>query len=316
MSSGLVTLLPVARLVETPGSRSGIDTWIREVIPAARSVGVLLGPPRANAKPVVQVFDESGSTIAFGKVGFDAATAALVRHEAAVLADPGLQRLTQVDVPRVLHAGDWNEMAVLVLSALPAAQDRAPSWQLPVDETVEVAESGVALCSPIGSSDYWSDLSHRIDTLTLSPDAPLPGLMRTIGHRFEGVPLRFGRWHGDWAPWNMGRFDHKLQVWDWERCRDGVPVGFDAIHFVLQGEFRRQSGPGEAVRSLLDSTSPAFERWYSSVEEREATLALYLLEITHRYQDMNMDRPADQLTRRIHLVMRMLAELKTLVSLS
>ena len=48
-------------------------------------VGVHLGPPRANRKPVLAVADRHGTLLAFAKCGVDPLTDRLVAHEAAAL---------------------------------------------------------------------------------------------------------------------------------------------------------------------------------------------------------------------------------------
>ena len=70
------------------------------------------------------------------------------------------------------------------------------------------------------------------------------------------VHLQLGRWHGDWAPWNMARAGGRVQVWDWERSVTGVPVGLDMIHFQVQREVQVGSSPEAAVNAALDRRRP------------------------------------------------------------
>ena len=67
------------------------------------------------------------------------------------------------------------------------------------------------------------------------------------------MTLGFGRGHGDWTPWNMRRLDGRLVVWDWERSRDGVPIGLDALHYgLLVALNARHLPPPMAVADTLE----------------------------------------------------------------
>ena len=74
--------------------------------------------------------------------------------------------------------------------------------------------------------------------------------------------LGFGRWHGDWSPWNMGRAGGRMQVWDWEQSAVGVPLGFDAVHFLLQRLFRDEASPDAAACASLPEAPTGLARWY------------------------------------------------------
>lgn len=60
--------LPVRRMCvhEAP---DGIERHLATQLAQDIRIGVLLGPPRPNQKPVLQIFDAAGSTLAFAKVG-------------------------------------------------------------------------------------------------------------------------------------------------------------------------------------------------------------------------------------------------------
>jgi hypothetical protein len=73
------------------------------------------------------------------------------------------------------------------------------------------------------------------------------------------MPMSFGTWHGDWAPWNMEWVDGHLFVWDWERCHDGVPFGLDVVHFWFQTALRR-SNAADSLAHSLRSTGSCLER--------------------------------------------------------
>lgn len=274
--TGLVGLLPVSRLL--PGA-GGVDDLVLARLPEAAAVGVLLGPPRANAKPVLQVFAADGTTVAFGKVGHDAAAAALVRREAAVLSDPALGVLAGVEVPQLLALDTWEGMPVLLMSAMSGAQARAGSWALPVAAIREVAESARVEWSPVGTSTYWADLAFNA-----SGAARTTTFLGQLAALVEHVRLGFGRWHGDWAPWNSAEVAGRIQLWDWEQSRTSVPLGLDAVHFVTQEGFRAGRATRDLSAMLSTRVDPVLSQWYPEPMQRCVTVALYLAEITLRYE--------------------------------
>jgi hypothetical protein len=101
----------------------------------------------------------------------------------------------------------------------------------------------------------------------------------------EATSLAFGSWHGDWTPWNMAFSGGRVLVWDWERFESGVPIGYDALHYQLQGAVERNNGAGaQAAAEAALFTAPMR---LGSLGVRPASAvfvaALYLLEIATRY---------------------------------
>ena len=64
------------------------------------------------------------------------------------------------------------------------------------------------------------------------------------------------------------------------------------------------------ARSVLADPRPVLSRWYPGEDEVVATVALYLLEILHRYTAQAVDDPNPVLTRR----MRTLVDVADLVA--
>jgi hypothetical protein len=307
VSTGLLPLLPVWRLVpdDSRPDAVAIEDHVRAHIPHAVGVGVLLGPPRANAKPVLRVFDRSGKTIAFGKVGHTALSVALVRRETEVLLDLARRPFVDIVSPTVLHAGQWQGLEVLLMTALAASQAGAPSWDLPLAAMYELAERDRTDPKPVGGSDYLADLSTRV--AELPADRSLTVMFDRVAQHTAATELGFGRWHGDWAPWNMGAPNMgaaagPLPVWDWERSRAGVPLGFDIVHFVLQRELGRGSDAPATAAALLGVAGDALGRWYATSEQRQATVLLYLTEIVARYAADAGQSPTPALRHRLRTI--------------
>lgn len=82
-------------------------------------VSLGLGTARTNRKPVLQVFDARGRSLAFVKVGENSVTEPLVRAEAASLRRLGECELPRLlEVPRLLHLGRWEGATVVAMTAL------------------------------------------------------------------------------------------------------------------------------------------------------------------------------------------------------
>jgi len=304
VSSGLLPLLPVWRLVAHDGAEgveggeaASIESYVRAQLPAARSVGVLLGPPRANAKPVLRVFDDAGATIAYGKVGHNALAASLVRSERAVLQSLSGESFDHLELPTVLHAGAWRGLEVLLLSALGAAGRAEPSWELPLPAMFEVAEHGRTGSGPVADSSYLRGLQERASSAG-GPTGIDRHLDAVLGCTAT-TELSYGRWHGDWAPWNMGPSRTRVQLWDWERSQTDVPLGFDIAHFVLQKQFRDGAPAPAAAAALLEVTGGALRRWYAGRDQVDATVLLYLCEILQRYVADGGPSPSPALRNRV-----------------
>ncbi|MCF6744343.1 hypothetical protein E9529_08650 [Blastococcus sp. KM273128] len=222
----------------------------REVV-----MGMHLGPPRANRKPVLQLLDPAGRTLAYAKLGVDALTDALVGQEAAALAALAGAGTGSVRVPELLHDGTWLGHRLLVQSALPVWQPRRPLDAAGLAAAAgEIAAIGRVDDVVLTASAYWQELRSRLDRL---PDGPAAARLRAsvdrIGRAAGGARLSFGASHGDWTPWNMAAVAGGLLVWDWERFRTAVPVGFDLLHHRLQSGLvaRLEDPPAAAADAVL-----------------------------------------------------------------
>ncbi len=110
--NGVLRRLPTSRIQVTypvdtdvtPPTSSAVGS-LTTAIPGLRECGLILGTPRPNRKPVLQLFAADGSTLGFVKVGVSEYTSQLVQTEAANLAiiqDAGLQTIRgpASDAPR------------------------------------------------------------------------------------------------------------------------------------------------------------------------------------------------------------------------
>jgi len=195
-------------------------------------------PPDPNHKPTLQLFDGQGRPRGYAKIGWNDATRALVRNEAAALAglperpaDPAYPSPT-----RLLTAFAWQGREVAVIEPLPASTRRLPENGAPrLDALLAIARRGGPATPPAGFGDspYLAGLRERASAATAgdpSLSERIGDLLDRLADRHGATAVEFGDWHGDWVPWNLGTAGGRLMVWDWEHSRPGVPLGFDLAH--------------------------------------------------------------------------------------
>ena len=294
---GLLRQSPMSRLqiTDSTGRHRGLDASVLEhiaqAVPDVQACGLILGTPRPNRKPVLQLFAADGTTIGFAKVGMSPSTRRLVRTEAANLEVVGRAGLHSLEVPQILHLGTFNNADVLVLSPMESSQERREE-QMPIAAMRELAHLSAFESQPLATSDYWRELEREVAASGDGPGAShIEDLMSRVTSRWGATWIDLGSWHGDWAPWNMG-FSHGIvQLWDWERFSSPVPIGFDAIHFEAQrvrhdrsDTERLEAELAAHTRSLLsEMDSPA------GVEHPRLVLALYLLTLSARFAQMTAE---------------------------
>ncbi|MER7275402.1 hypothetical protein ABT369_13170 [Dactylosporangium sp. NPDC000244] len=285
LRTGLSGLLLRDRLTLSPAEDT-IDTYLGRHLGDGLRLSVHIGPARANRKPVLQLLDGDGRTLAFAKLGTSALTRELVRAEAAALSTVGAAGLTQTRVPDALHAGQWGEHEVLVQSALPVWQPRvALTAPRLAGAMLEVARCCGTSHGRLDGSGYWNRLRARLDAVA---DHAEGAALRTAAERVAraagDVELHFGSWHGDWSPWNMAAVADGVLVWDWERFTPGVPIGYDGLHHALQLGIGRSPSAGQAVNELV-AAAPDLLLPFGVVHRQavEVTALLYLIDLATRY---------------------------------
>ena len=216
-----------------------IESYLASVLGQDLQVSLLLGAPRANRKPVLQLLTDAGVTAGFAKLGDGPLARELVAAEHAALRRLGRAGLTGLQLPQVLHYGKWAGRPVLVLSALPAGPRRRrwPAGQLTAAMAELAAVTGLRY-GPLAGSGYLGRLTaaaghRRAPGWTGSPSRrrwPSSQGRRGRPRSPSAAGTATGR-RGTWPASPAG-----LAVWDWERFAPGVPVGFDALHFRLHAE--------------------------------------------------------------------------------
>jgi hypothetical protein len=273
------------RIKVTGPASAGIDGYLSDALRRDLAVSIHIGPARANRKPVLQVLSTEGETFAFGKIGTGPLTQRLVKAETAALTTLNGGNLTKLAVPRVLHAGQWRGLQVLIQSALPVWLPRAPlSPRRLTAAMLEVAGSQGCTTGPLTGSSYWTELQARLGSVADRPEgSALAAAIGVLAAHSGETTLRYGAWHGDWAPWNMANLENTLLVWDWERFATGVPLGFDAVHHELQRRIQSTGDARAAVEATVRRSDELLAPFGVAPVSREITALLYLVDLAVRY---------------------------------
>ncbi|RZU52082.1 hypothetical protein EV385_3923 [Krasilnikovia cinnamomea] len=285
LRTGMSGLLLRDRIRVTGPVEESIDGHLRAALGRELSVSIHIGPARANRKPVLQLISPAGETFAFGKLGTGPLTQRLVREETNALVALGAAGLSKLTVPRVLHAGQWRGMQVLVQSALPVWLPRAPlDPRRLAAAMLDVAGCCGYFTATLTASAYWGEMRGRLAAVADRAEGrALATAADLLAGRVGDTMLRFGAWHGDWAPWNMANLADALLVWDWERFATGVPVGFDAVHYELQRRIQADGDAAAAVDATVRRAGELLAPFGLAPEVRELTALLYLVDLAARY---------------------------------
>jgi hypothetical protein len=264
-----------------------IETYLRDVLGTDVHVSMHIGPARANRKPILQVLGPAGETVAFVKVGISDLTRRLVRAEASSLAYLAGAGLQVMEVPPVLHHGQWRGNEVLVQGVLPTWRRTSARPAVRVLAMLELARVGAlpSQSQPLARTEYWWRLSRDVSTLVdRGASRSLGSVLHDLAPVAERTTVPLGSWHGDWTPWNMAAHGDRLMVWDWERFTSGVPVGYDAVHYDLQRAVTRGGAePEAAVHDTWARAARLLEPFKVGPETAPLIVATYLVEIAVRY---------------------------------
>lgn len=242
IASGAATKTPALKF-DVPTARPGLGyrDWLRQALPAEARIGaVLLGPPRANRKPVVLLTNGHGRLMAVAKFGVNTVTRPLVRHEANALQLVGSALGQTVHVPGLLVSGPVGKGEVVLMEPLPSA---APGKRPTRTALIELVRT-------VGAIDRRPGTDLR-DVASHPRLAPLKSRISEVMRLSKGVEL--GSFHGDLHPGNLAvAQDGRLILWDWERWGYGAPLGFDLLHHDLQSWITRDSMlPRDAAFALI-----------------------------------------------------------------
>jgi hypothetical protein len=260
-------------------------------------MAVILGVPRLNRKPVLQVLSSDGTVVGYVKAAWNDLTSELVRNEARVLAHLAEAKPTTFTPPAFVAAGPWGDLELIAASALPnaARPDQAQVFDPPMAVIAEIAGLWGRSTARLAGSPYWAGIRER-----LAARAASEALQRAVDwiERHHGRDeIAFGAWHGDFTPWNMARLargrgvpgeDSRTYLWDWERA-SLAPAGLDLLHFLFQGVCRFEGkAPAAAVETCSQRTPALLSALDVPPATEPALWLLYRLELLLRYDEARM----------------------------
>ncbi len=286
LAGGLGPVLGDRLVVELPDEAPTIESYLSGLLGEPVQLSLHLGAPRANRKPVLQLLTSAGHTVGFAKLGVNPLTAELVSAERAAL-----DRLAQLDlpslrIPAVLASGQWNGLQVLVQRPLPVWHKRRPLSPGQLGTALaELAAATGSTVAPLAGSSYCQQLAARLAQAEPSKDqAALIALLDRLAGLGAAEPITFGCWHGDLTPWNLASTDDGLLVWDWERFSDDVPIGYDALHYWVQGQVSDpRTDPVRVAIECVDLAPTLLAQFPVRPAAARLTALGYLAELSVRY---------------------------------
>jgi hypothetical protein len=276
---------------------AGIDEYLGDVLGQRPLIGMQIGPPRANRKPVLLLLDQGGKILGYAKIGTDPLTGRLLATEAQALADLAAHPPERVRIPALIHHDGWRDLRVLVISALPVGGGRAvPAGRLE-SAMRAVAATGPGRARPAGQWEYLRSLVAALAGLGASGAALGADLAQLIDSHAD-LMIPAGAWHGDLTVWNCALSSTgDVLIWDWERYERDVPLGYDALHHHLQTTLSsRPAEPGDVA--ALISRAPALLAGFGVAPDAAAVIALtYLADLGRRYLADGQQRAGHRLGR-------------------
>lgn len=263
-----------------------IESYLSSALGQEVLVSLHVGPARANRKPVLALLSPKGELVGFAKIGINELTRRLVLAEAASLTALASFPFQYTSIPGLLHAGKWAGLEVLVQSALPVWQSRAPLDGHRLSESMlEIAHVSGVSTDRFSSSPYRQALSARLEGLQASEDVRcLQEAAQAVFERAAAAMLPMGAWHGDWTPWNMASLADTILLWDWERFSAPAPLGFDAVHHRLQAALvHEREEPRAAVAGCVTGAPTLLAPFGLDPASAELTALLYLIDLAARY---------------------------------
>ena len=92
----------------------------------------------------------------------------------------------------------------------------------------------------------------------------------------------------------------QVAVWDWERFATGLPVGVDALHYLLQVLLQKHGVGDQVAQQFLAQSKDVVSRAGANTETAAVTTAAYLAEIAGRYLSLAEGPDGELLARRAH----------------
>lgn len=256
-------------LVETVASQLGHT--------GARGI-VLCGPARANQKPVVQLYDRGGRTIAYVKVAWNDLTRRLLEDERSTLIHLSAITDKGFSTPPVLAHGTFGPATWLALGPIGVERRSRPDLVQVDALAIEIERTGTSQEGRSIESDYVARLTMLASDLEVGAE-----VVAGLTDLWSDCTMKLGASHGDFVPWNMTSGSPEPAVWDWERYQMAAPLGFDRLHYRTQIGLHRKEVPlAEALRRIgseLEIILPELPD-----EQRRSHFDWYIADVLCRYE--------------------------------
>lgn len=264
------------------GEQRSLRTFLSGWFGTPVSFSISIGTARVNRKPVLQVFDRKGRTLAYAKVGSTEQVIADVQAEARSLRQVEDVLVPEIVAPRVLGTEVWEGSFVLLLSPLSISlwQPHRGQWSPPTRQMQLLNEAFSEPDQLLVQTPMWQRMRRGCDALGPAR-AGFTAMLDQLEARSQGRPVRVGAWHGDWTSWNMARGRRKVLLWDWERFERGVPAGMDHHHFVVNAATRERGFTAEVILTAMEGLRPAGQHSTAS----DLVAGAYLARLALRYTE-------------------------------
>lgn len=186
-------------------------------------------------------------------------------------------------VPRVLSSGDWHEQTYLVLEPVETRSTAASSPRARIEAMTELSHAFGVETLPLREGAWWQQMTEALAGCDGAEAQQLWSIAARIAQYSGDQVLELGAAHGDWSPWNMAVVTERAVVWDWERFRQRVPIGWDAIHFAVECHRHRGVPAEEALRRVIPRVAGIAAECGSSSNDPHLVFAAYLLDLGQRY---------------------------------
>lgn len=289
---GIILRNPLGALAMPAGvhinrTANSIEAKLEQIFDQPVLIALMTGSPRANRKPVLSIFDQSGAELGFAKVGLGELAGTLVENEYFALNSMAQTGSKTMTIPRVIAFEKFDEHPLLVISTLRPDVRQKP-LTLPVPAAESVLHSTAVVDRRIAGSRWAEKIVEDLASVTIPEARRIEGFLRQLSSHFAEVPVRFGGVHGDFGAWNMARSSTVPMIWDWERYSGDCPGGVDLYHFALHTKLRSKLS-AEAAYKLFDS--PALRagilrlQGHSAHHESQLSLLplMYLITIATRF---------------------------------
>jgi hypothetical protein len=184
---------------------------------------------------------------------------------------------------------------------------------MPVGAAIALADLRRRPLAELGDSTFWRRSTAQIERIMSSLDDQNGEILVTarneIEDRWGGASLPMGQCHGDWIPPNMSvARDGSYNLWDWELSDGDMPLGIDAMHFILQMELRSSRSAPATARRLCRFGQEALLRMGLDPKRTPLLVALNLLRMIILYGEARCVAQAKDGDRRYIRVLQAVVE--------